>query len=212
MHVEAPAGRAATRTHPTLAFPRHRPEGTALHRALRENLETFLARAEQSGRSVPRFVVRELRAYLQCGLLPFGFVRVRCTQCGVERLVAFSCKGRGFCPSCVGWRMADTAAHLVDRVVPEVPVRQWVLSLHVRALFGALRRRAREDLGVANGRCGAVTFVQRFGDALDLNVHFHTLALDGVYVDCRQGVRFRPLPPPTDAEIERVARGLARAA
>ena len=41
-----------------------------------------------------------------------------------ERLLAFSCKGRGFCPSCGGRRMADTAAHLVDRVIPEVPVRQ----------------------------------------------------------------------------------------
>jgi hypothetical protein len=85
-----------------------------------------------------------------------------------------------------------------------------VLSLHVRAIFAALRRRAREALGVARGRCGAVTFAQRFGDALNLNVHFHTLALDGVYVDGPEGVRFRPLPPPTDAEIERMARGLAR--
>jgi hypothetical protein len=50
----------------------------------------------------------------------------------------------------------------------------------------------------------------RFGDALNLNVHFHTLALDGVYVDCPEGVRFRPLPPPTDAEIERMARDLSR--
>jgi hypothetical protein len=49
--------------------------------------------------------------------------------CGLDRVVAFSCKGRGFCPSCGGRRMADTAAHLVDRVLPEVPVRQWVLSL-----------------------------------------------------------------------------------
>ncbi len=127
--------------------------------------------------------------------------------------------------------MTDTAAHLVDRVVPEVPVRQWVLSLpwalrlrmaydsrlcaavlslHERAIFRALRRRARDGLGVGNGRCGAVTFVQRFGDALNLNVHFHTLTLDGVYVDCAQGVRFRPLPAPTDAEIERVARSLPR--
>ncbi len=231
MQVETSTGVAATRKLPTLAFPRRRPEDTALYRAVCENLETFLARAEQSGRSVPRFVVRELRAYLKCGLLPFGFVRVRCTQCGVERLVAFSCKGRGICPSCVGRRMADTAAHLVDRVVPEVPVRQWVLSLpwalrlrmaydsrlcsavlslHVRGIFDALRRRARRDFGVANGRCGAVTFVQRFGDALNLNVHFHSLVLDGVYVEGPEGVRFRPLPPPSDAEIERVARGLAR--
>jgi len=92
-------------------------------------LETFLARAERAERPVPRFVERELRAYLRCGLLAHGFVRLRCSACGECRLVAFSCKGRGFCPSCVGRRMADTAAHLVDRVLPPVPVRQWVVSL-----------------------------------------------------------------------------------
>ena len=54
---------------------------------------------------------------------------VHCDQCGADRLVPFSCKGRGFCPSCTGRRMADTAAHLVDRVLPEVPVRQWVLRI-----------------------------------------------------------------------------------
>ena len=80
--------------------------------------------------------------------------------------------------------MADTAAHLVDRVLPRVAVRQWVLSLpfslrfgvafdrglcsRVRSLFmaavlDALRRRAREQQGVADGRSGAVVFVQRFG-------------------------------------------------
>ncbi len=67
MPLEASASPAATRAHPTRAFPRRRPEDTALHRALRENLETFLSRAEQRGRSVPRFVVRELRAYLNRG-------------------------------------------------------------------------------------------------------------------------------------------------
>jgi len=41
-----------------------------------------------------------------------------CPQCGFERLVAWSCKGRGFCPSCGGRRMADTAAHVVDHIVP----------------------------------------------------------------------------------------------
>jgi transposase-like zinc-binding protein len=57
------------------------------------------------------------------------FVRVHCDACGKDRLVAFSCKGRGFCPSCGGRRMADTAAWLVDRVLPFVPVRQWVHQL-----------------------------------------------------------------------------------
>jgi len=41
---------------------------------------------------------------------------VRCGDCDETRLVAFSCKGRGFCPSCVGRRMCATAANLVERV------------------------------------------------------------------------------------------------
>ena len=49
--------------------------------------------------------------------------------CGRDCFVPFSCKGRGFCSSCCGRRMADTAAHLVDRVLPEIPCRQWVLTL-----------------------------------------------------------------------------------
>lgn len=70
-----------------------------------------------------------MRPYLQCGILAYGFVRARCPGCGQSRIVAFSCKHRGFCPSCLDRRMADTAAHLVDHVLPHVPVRQWVLSL-----------------------------------------------------------------------------------
>jgi hypothetical protein len=50
-------------------------------------------------------------------------------ECGKDELVACSCKGRGFCPSCGARRMADLAAHLVDAVLPHAPVRQWVLSL-----------------------------------------------------------------------------------
>jgi len=105
-----------------------RPEDTLLHQTVREQLETFLSRARQLDHPVPRFVEREFRAYLECGVLAHGFLRLHCDACGCDRLVPFSCKGR-FCPSCGGRRMADTAAHLVDRVLPEVPVRQWVLSL-----------------------------------------------------------------------------------
>ena len=66
----------------------------------------------------------------------------------------------------------------------------------MRRLFAGLRRRARRQLKIANPRCGAVTFVQRFGGALNLNVHFHTLALDGVF-------------DPDDAEVERTLRTTA---
>jgi hypothetical protein len=53
----------------------------------------------------------------------------RCTTCHDEIVVAFSCKRRGLCPSCTARRMADTAAHLVDRVLPRAPYRQWVFTV-----------------------------------------------------------------------------------
>jgi hypothetical protein len=73
------------------------------------------------------FLEREFRRYLHCALLARGFARLRCPDCGFERLVAFSCKGR-LCPSCMGRRMADQAACLVDDLLPEAPYRQWVLT------------------------------------------------------------------------------------
>jgi ribosomal protein S27E len=81
------------------------------------------------GRSLPDYVQEEFDAYLKCGRLEEGFLRVRCEGCHAEKLLAFSCKMRGFCPSCGGRRMAETAARLVDEVLPERPLRQWVLSL-----------------------------------------------------------------------------------
>ena len=135
-------------------YERRRPEETVLYGVVQAELETFLARAQARERTVPRFVERELRGFLGCGVLAHGFVRVHCDECGLDRLVAFSCKGRGFCLSCGGRRMADTAAHLVDRVFPEVPVRQWVLSLpyalRYRLVYDAARTR-RLRLRVSEG-------------------------------------------------------------
>ena len=209
-------------------YERRRPEETTLHTVVREQLETFLARARERDRPVPRCVKREFRAYLECGILTHGFLRLHCDECRLDRLVPFSCKRRGFCPSCGGRRMADTAAHLVDCVLPEVPIRQWVLMLPyplryqcaydarltsqvLRALFAELRRRARDRWDRARGQYGAVTFLQRFGSALNLNVHFHTLALDGVYSrDDGTPTHFLPLPPPNADEVARVLAGTAR--
>jgi hypothetical protein len=49
-----------------------------------------------------------------------------------ERLLAFSFKDRGVCPSCNTRRMAEVAAHLTDHVFPWLPVRQWVLPVPKR--------------------------------------------------------------------------------
>jgi len=82
-------------------------EGSVLHGLVRDHLETFLqaAIARGEGAGLPAFVEREFRGFLGCGVLARGFARVRCGDCAFERLVPFSCKGRGFCPSCGGRRM-----------------------------------------------------------------------------------------------------------
>ena len=50
------------------------------------------------------------------GFVVHGLLRVRCGDCGRDKLAAFSCKRRGFCPSCGARPMAQAAAHLVDHV------------------------------------------------------------------------------------------------
>ena len=74
-----------------------------------------------------KFVKGEFDAFVECGILAHGFPRLCCGDCGHDKLVAFSCKRRGFRPSCGVRRMAQTAAHLVARVIPHMPVRQWLL-------------------------------------------------------------------------------------
>ena len=71
---------------------------------------------------LPKFVEQEFRDFLTCGVLAHGFARLRCEGCAFERLVPFSCKGRGFCPSCGGRRMTEYAARLVDGILPHVQV------------------------------------------------------------------------------------------
>src|SRR5437899_3603802 len=124
---------AATTTH---AYRPRAAEHTVLHGVVREHLATFLRRATEHGeRGVPAFVEQEFRDFVTCGSFARGFARFQCSACHAERLVPFSCKGRGFCPTCGGRRMAERAANLVDQVLPAVPIRQWVLSLPHRLRY-----------------------------------------------------------------------------
>ena len=103
-------------------YERRRPEETTLYQVVQEHLENFLAQVEaEPGASLPDFVKDEVDAFLECGILAQGFLRLRCGECAHEKLVAFSCKRRGFCPSCGARRMAETAAHLVHYVILPVP-------------------------------------------------------------------------------------------
>jgi hypothetical protein len=116
-------------------YRRRDPTVTALYPVVQHHLESFLAHATDAdpfADAIPRWVEEDFRAYLRCGILAHGFARARCDDCGSERLVAFSCKGRAVCPSCNTRRMVEVAAHLSDAVLPPLPVRQWVFSLPKR--------------------------------------------------------------------------------
>src|SRR2546422_11538240 len=107
--------------HAAFEYTPRNAEATVLYRVVAEELETFLARQQQRDRPPPQFVEREFRSFLDCGVLARGFLRLRCPSCGYDRLLAFSCKRRIWCPSCAGRRMADTAAHLVPALPAALP-------------------------------------------------------------------------------------------
>jgi len=175
-----------------------RPQETVLFGLVQEHLQDFFRHAREAyDGPLPKYVKEEFRKYLECGDFSRGFVHVQCPACHEDKAVAFSCKLRGLCPSCAGRRMAGTAAHLVDCVLPAVPVRQYVLAFPyelsglaatrpevLRALsrifWEALRRRYQrwaKRAGHATTRVetGAVTGVHRAGASLNVHVHFHVL-------------------------------------
>jgi hypothetical protein len=131
-------------------YRRRRPERTVLYEVVQQDLESWLHRhreAHPDDDPIPWYGERDFRRYLDCGILSRGFARARCGACGYDYLIAFSCSGRGVCPSCATRHMAE--AHLVDHVFPQVPVaapalaalmhpcmsRQWVLSLPKRLRY-----------------------------------------------------------------------------
>ncbi|WP_145194735.1 transposase [Planctomycetes bacterium Poly30] len=192
-----------------------------LQNFVRAHLPGFLAEFEDEhgGRCLPQYVIQEFEALLECGDPAFG-------------------------------QMAQTAAHLVDRVFPDVDVRQWVLTVpkplrlamamnaelcrevtraHLRAVSASYKRRGQVTLDRQQQQgqgdleaaapsvpeppvrldIGAVNSTQRFESSLGLNVHPHTLYLDGVYVtrSAFESPVFLRADPSTSAEVERVHTG-----
>jgi hypothetical protein len=195
---------------PKLYNPRH-PERTLLYQTIAEHFETWHALASagqfdgQGDHHTPKpFVRQAFRKYLECGIFAHGFARARCDDCGHNYFVAFSCKGRGVCPSCNTRRMAETTAHLTDHVFPRLPVRQWVLSvpkrlryfmqrdgpvlnmvlrIFLRVIAQSLQSNSpgAAQLDKAALHIGAIAFIHRFGSSLNQHVHFHVCVVDGVF-------------------------------
>src|SRR5947209_368156 len=212
------------------------PSQTVLYHVIAEHLETFLASChdDPDGSGLPAYVEREFYDYLRCGILAHGFLRLGCDTCKKEILVPCSCKRRGFCPSCAGRRMAQMAAHLVERVIPWVPTRQWVVSVPIplrywmaasQDLTAQVQTSIRTTIGqyyvhkaVTRGceratiHPGSVTFIQRFGSAINLHLHCHGVFLEGVSLDrTDQGrtPRFLQGEPPSDADLTAVVQTIS---
>ena len=187
-------GREASPSVGASHYARHRPERTLLYQIVQEYYPAFVSTLAAQGTVLPDYVQREFADYLNCGRLEQGFLRVRCDTCHAEQLLAFSCKRRGFCPSCGARRRVESAALLVDEVLPHEPMRQWVLSFPypLRFLFASRPALMGQALGIVyrviatqlikqaglthkTARTGAVTLIQRFGSALNLNIHFQLL-------------------------------------
>src|SRR5262245_38407413 len=213
------------------------PSHTVLYTVIADHLETFLASldAAPDATGLPAYLERVFYAYLQCGILAHGFLRLGFDTCPKELLLPFSCKRRGFCPSCAARRMAQTAAHLVACVMPWVPTRQWVVSVPMPLRYWTAPSRdltaqvhtiirttiAQFYVNQAVTRSvkrhkvqpGSITFVQRFGGSLHANVHYHVIVMEGVFLDrTNQGLKPRLLKgePPSDADVAAVVQKISR--
>ena len=210
---------AALQTPPK--YSRRRPELTPCYKILQGHLDTFIAEREAEGRPLPDYIKEEFEAYMRCGIPAFGFLRLKCKSCEEEIFVAFSCKKRGFCPSCCAKRMVEAATHLTDNVLPMVPYRQFVISFPIplrywmhsnKKLFAKIHslvikqlhtyyKQKAQTMGLAESTPGSISFTQRWGSALNLNPHFHVICADGVYINHLGKARFKNIDPITDNEV-----------
>ncbi|OIN93555.1 MAG: IS91 family transposase [Comamonadaceae bacterium CG1_02_60_18] len=209
---------ANPKSNPKPYNPRH-PERTLLCQTIAEHFETWhqLASAGQfdgqGEHHTPKPYVRQaFRKYFECDIFAYGFACARCADCAHDYFAAFSCKGRGVCPSCNTRRMVETVAHLTDHVFPHLPVRQWVLSVSKRQRYFMQRDGAVLNMGLgiflrgigqslqthcpgaaqidkAALHIGAVAFIPRFGSSLNQHVHLYVCVVDGVFEAVVGGAR-----------------------
>ena len=193
---------------------RRAPEKSVLHEAFRRGWPEVSS-------AMPTRVKREVERFLTCGDVRAGFVEVTCESCAESRLVAFSCKGRGWCPSCTTRRALDTGVHL-EALLPRVAHRQWTLSLPfavrfqvvkkpkllkrlevrlVKAVWRWQRREARRHGARGELTGGAICFWQWFGSSLQLTPHLHLVVAEAQWEEDGTVV---PVAAPSDEDVARI--------
>ena len=178
------------------------PKKTKLWQCLHNHFDQFLGEYQEKHEKkygVLRSVIKEVVSkYIGCGDLTKGFARVVCKKCGQSYLLAFSCRGRWFCPSCHQKKVLQFGEFIAQTVAYPVPHRQYVLTLpkmlrvyfkHDRELIGKLCKLAYESvwlymskaLGKETGQAGMVIALQSFGEYLNAHPHIHAIVSDGLF-------------------------------
>lgn len=179
-----------------------KPFENALYRVLANPFEALERvheeRVELTHGPLRRVAREAVGRFLDCGLLEHGFPRVQCATCRAEFLIAFRCKGRGFCPWCHARRWAEWSLWLDEHLLAVVAHRQVVLTLpkrlrayflHGRRRLGPLSRVAYRTLrgyvGAALGESdvvpGVISLAQSFGSLAHWHPHLHVLVTDGAF-------------------------------
>jgi hypothetical protein len=186
---------------PFIYQPR-RPRASPLWQLVTHGWGSFSSDYEKKHRStlgpLHPSAIATVESFLRCGDLASGFTRLECPDCGHERLLAFTCKTRHFCPACHQRRVRSTSEWIARSVCHQVPHRQMVFTIPkmLRGIFRKRRRLVsllfhcaietltdifRAQLNLPEGKLGAVAAVHTFGDYLIFHPHLHVLVADGLF-------------------------------
>ena len=180
-----------------------RPKASPLWQCLYDHFDAFLDAYNE--RYQPRLgflrpiIPEVVNKFLDCGDLERGFARIRCDHCHHEYLLAFSCKGRWFCPSCHQKKVQLFGALVTETILFPVPHRHFTFALpkmlrvyfrHDRDLLKDMCRIAHECLteyqrtvlNLPDGLPGIVMAIHTFGEYLDFHPHLHALVADGLFM------------------------------
>ena len=196
----------------TQVYRARKPKASPLWQCLTQHFDRFQAVYEtryQSRHGFLRPIIPEVvNKFMDCGDLERGFARIRCDHCQKDHLLAFSCKGRWFCPSCHQKKVQLFGALMTETILFPVPHRHVTLTIpkmlrpyfrYHRDLLKDLCRIAHEcirdvmrsTLGQADGMPGIVMVIHTFGEYLDFHPHLHLLMADGLFL---RDERFLVLP------------------
>jgi len=180
----------------TGVYRRRNPRNTSLYQLIEDHFDKFCREYEQRYEyrdGALRPIVQEtIDKYLNCGLLENGFCRVYCDNCRKDYLVAFSCKGRYFCPSCHQVRVLRWGDWVVNTLLEDVPHCQLVFSIpklvrnafaRNRKLLGTLSSCAAQTIKEVIRAAfeerkiqpGIIVSIQTFGEYARWNPHLHVL-------------------------------------